>query len=474
MERAIPSGTLMKIKLQTKITLIYSLIFTFVLVAMNGAVFLTIRFYNQSNDNIQLLRTRSLVESVLRETGTFTTADLQENGIGFPLVVQIRSDHLTFNSTDRLKIIEGQKYSHLEFDYLGERVAHRATVIHTEFIGPAQVSYRLTIAKSIEENSYNQRVTIVTLVIASFLGMLLSLAVGSYMSHESFKPINNMRRSVESIDAENMRDRIRVPNTGDELTELGNTFNSLLDRMETAYAKQSKFVSDASHELRTPLTVVKGYVELLDRWGKDDPEILDEAIRAIKEETYNMNNLVENLLFIAKGENRKLNVVPEFFDLLKLVEEVAEETRMTQPVRNIEFQGESLTIEADRKMVKQLLRAFIENSVKFTPEDGTIRITLQQDKNKAIVKVWDNGEGIAEKDISQVFERFYVADKARTKDKSGSGLGLSIAKWIVDVHKGTLQLDSKLGEFTEFTVTLPLMFSGDFKSVASGELSNKK
>ena len=191
MGRVTPSGTLMKVKLQTKITLIYSLIFTMVLVAMNGAVFLTIRFYNQSNDNIQLLRTRSLVESVLRETGTFTTADLQANGIGFPLVLQIRSDHLTFNSTDRLKIIEGQKYSHLEFDYLGERVAHRATVIHTEFIGPAQVSYSLTIAKSIEENSYNQRVTIVTLVIASFLGMLLSLAVGSYMSHESFKPINN-------------------------------------------------------------------------------------------------------------------------------------------------------------------------------------------------------------------------------------------------------------------------------------------
>lgn len=459
----------MKIKLQTKITLIYSLIFTMVLMAMNGAVFLTIRFYNRSNDNIQLLRTRTLVESVLRETGSFTATDLRKYGIGFPMVVQIRSDHLTFNSTDRLKIIEGQDFSHLEFDYLGERVAHRATVMHTEFIGPGQVSYRLTIAKSIEENAYNQRVTIVTLVIASFLGMLLSLAVGSYMSHESFKPINNMRRSVESIDAENMRDRIRVPDTGDELTDLGNTFNSLLDRMESAYAKQSKFVSDASHELRTPLTVVKGYVELLDRWGKDDPEILDEAIIAIKEETYNMNNLVENLLFIAKGENRKLNVVPEFFNLLDLVKEVVEETQMSQSVRKIEFQGKSLGIEADRKMIKQLLRVFVENSVKFTPEDGTIRIILQQDNNKAVLKVWDNGEGIASKDLNQVFERFYVADKARTKDKSGSGLGLSIAKWIVDVHKGALDLDSKLGEFTQFTVTLPLEFNGDFKSVASGE-----
>lgn len=459
----------MKIKLQTKISLIYALIFTMVLLAMNGAVFLIVRFYNSSNDNIQLTRTRTIVESVLRQKGTFTAADLRAHGIRFPLVVHIKSDDLSFQSIEDLVIRETDQFDQLEFDYLGERATHRATVIHTEFIGPAQISYQLTIAKSIEENSYNQRVTLITSAIASFLGMLLSLAVGSYMSHESFTPINNMRRSVQSIHAENMHDRIRVPDTGDELTDLGNTFNSLLDRMESAYTKQSKFVSDASHELRTPLTVIKGYVELLDRWGKDDAEILNESISAIKEETSNMNNLVENLLFIAKGENRKLNVIPESFELLELVEEVAVETRMSQPAMTIEFEGEQVLIEADRKMIKQLLRVFVENSVKFTPDDGTIRISLRKNRGDAILKVWDNGEGIAPRDQDRVFERFYVADKARTKDKSGSGLGLSIAKWIVDVHKGKVTLDSRLGEFTEFTVTLPLKFQGQFNSLASGE-----
>lgn len=461
----------MRIKLQTKITLIYALIFTMVLVAMNGAVFLIVRFYNDSSDNLQLTRARTLVESVLREAGRITTDDLETLGIHFPLIVQVESRGQLFSSMEDLIIAEGEDVNYIQFQYLGQSEAHRARVIHTEFIGPDLVSHQLTIAKSIEENTYNQRVTIVTSVIASLLGMLLSLAVGSYMSHESFKPINNMRRSVESIGASNMHDRIRVPDTGDELTELGNTFNSLLDRLDTAYTRQSKFVSDASHELRTPLTVIKGYVELLDRWGKDDPEILDEAISAIKEETANMNSLVENLLFIAKGENRKLNVVPEHFDLLEVIEEVSQETRMNHPGKRIEAEGSPVEIEADRKMLKQLIRVFIENSVKFTPPDGTIRITLARTSRQAILKVWDNGDGIAPRDLDRVFERFYVADKARAKDKSGSGLGLSIAKWIVDVHRGRIKLDSKLGEFTEFTVQLPLLFEG---SAAPPSVGGKK
>lgn len=450
----------MRIKLQTRITLIYALIFTLVLVAVNAAVFLIVRFYNTGSDNINLMKTRTLVEAVLRENGRITEADLLSKGIRYPFVVQVRSSNQEFSSIPDLEIIQEGSARFLRFHYLGEPVLHRASVMQTEFLDLEQRSYLLTFAKSIEESTYNRRVTLVATAVASLLGMLLSLAVGSYMSHESFNPINNMRRSVESIGAANMSDRISVPDTGDELTDLGNTFNSLLDRMESAYKRQSKFVSDASHELRTPLTVIQGYVGMLDRWGKQDPEILEEAISAIKSETRNMNNLVENLLFIAKGENRKLNLEPERFDLLELVKEVTQETKMSVIKKNIIYTGEPLSITADRNMLKQLLRVFIENSVKFTAPDGTILTKLTKAGDRAIIKVWDNGEGIAPKDLGRVFERFYVADKARAKDKSGSGLGLSIAKWIVEVHKGEVKIDSKLGEFTEICVSLPLAFQG--------------
>lgn len=454
----------MRIKLQTRITLIYALIFTLVLVAVNAAVFLIVRFYNTGSDNINLMKTRTLVETILRENGRITEADLFAQGIRYPFVVQVRSTGQEFSSIPDLQIIQEGNARFLSFRFLGAPVKHRATVMQTEFLDTEQRSYLLTFAKSIEESTYNRRVTLVSTAVASLLGMLLSLAAGSYMSHESFKPISSMRRSVESIGAANMSDRISVPDTGDELTDLGNTFNSLLDRMESAYKRQSKFVSDASHELRTPLTVIKGYVGILDRWGKKDPQILDEAIGAIQSETRNMSTLVENLLFIAKGENRKLNLDPEHFDLLDLIKEVTQETKMNFPEKNIVFTGDPLPITADRNMLKQLLRVFIENSVKFTAPDGTIVTKLAQDSGQAVIRVWDNGEGIAPKDLGRVFERFFVADEARAKDKSGSGLGLSIAKWIVEVHKGEVQVQSKLGEFTELSVTLPLEFQGDLKA----------
>lgn len=461
----------MKIKLQTKITLIYVLIFTTVLLAINAAVFLIVRFYNTSSDNISLMQTRTIVESVIREKGTITQSDLIEKGIRFPMVVQVKFDDQIFLSIPDLIIYKENKTDYLKLNYLDQPTRFRAAVINTEFLGPGQKSYQLTFAKNIEDGFYNRRVTLVTTAIASFLGMLLSIAVGSYMSHESFKPINNMRKAVDSISADNLYERIRVPQTDDELTDLGNTFNSLLDRMETAYTRQSKFVSDASHELRTPLTVIKGYINLLGRWGKTDPEILDEAIGAIKDETQNMTNLVENLLFIAKGENRQLNFVPEQFNLLELVEDVSIETMMNVPDKIIEFGGDSYDLVADRKMLKQLLRVFIENSVKFTGPGGTIRTTLSKDANHGIIKIWDNGDGISPKDFNRVFERFFVADKARTKDKAGSGLGLSIAKGIIDLHQGKVELTSKLGEFTEFTITLPLHLNQDPEGLASN-LSN--
>lgn len=446
----------MKIKLQTKITLIYALIFTMVLLTINAAVFLIVRFYITSSDNLSLLQTRSIVETIIREKGTINQDDLIEQGIRFPMVVKVKYNDQEFSSIPNLTIYEENKTNYLKLDYLGEPKVFRAAVSNTEFIGPGQISYQLTFAKNIEDGFYNRRVTFVTTAIASFLGMLLSIAVGSYMSHESFKPISNMRKAVDSISADNLSNRILVPTTGDELTDLGNTFNSLLDRMETAYNRQSKFVSDASHELRTPLTVIKGYSDMLGRWGKTDPEILDEAIGAIKAETQNMNNLVENLLFIAKGENLKLNFVPERFNLLELVEEVSTETVMNVSDKKVEFGGESFEIVADRKMMKQMLRVFIENSVKFTSPGGVIQTTLYKVGNNGVIKIRDNGDGIAPEDIKRVFERFFVADKARTKDKSGSGLGLSIAKWIIDVHQGSVELASSVGEFTEFTVTLPL------------------
>ncbi len=446
----------MKLKLQTKISISYAMIFTIVLIAINTAVFLTVRFYNTSSDNQQIQRTKEIVETLILRDGKVRQNQLIDKGVVFPMVVKVESGDKVVYSMAGAQIRSAEGGDVIAFHYLDREVTHNSIAAKFEFIGPGQVSHLVTIAKSTEESVYNRQVTIVTTAIASLLGAILSLVAGSSLSHQSLEPISNIRRSVEAMKEDNLHDRIRVPNTGDELTDLGNTFNSLLDRLDTAYQRQVKFVSDASHELRTPLTVIKGYNDLLQRWGKNDPEILEEAIAAIKDETANMANLVENLLFIAKGENKKLNVTPEKFNLLELIQEVTQETQMSNPSRKIAWEGESLEIYADKKMIKQMLRVFIENSIKFTGEDGTIKTTLHKSGGTNLeIKVWDNGEGISEEDSGRIFERFYVAEKARTKDKSGSGLGLSIAKWIADVHRGTITVNSRVGEYTEFSIILP-------------------
>lgn len=444
----------MGLKLQTRITVTYAIVFSLILIAVNAAILISVTFFNNNRTQSGLLETQTKVERLLNNKKEITRSDLQESGIVFPYVVEITDATKTITSQDSefntdssnpsIYIKAGDKYE-----------VHPSKFLKRTFISKDNNIYNIVIGKSMELENYNRQVTTTVSVLASVIGMILSLIVGNYMSHEMLSPIVGMRKAVENIKPQNIHDRIKLPETDDELRELGITFNSMLDRMDDAYTKQTKFVSDASHELRTPLTVIKGYVDLLARWGKKDPEVLDESIVAIREETENMRVLVENLLFIARGENKKMTVNPERFNLLELAGEVTEETQMNNPNKHIFFSGDSVDIIADKKMIKQLIRIFIENSLKFTKDDGVIKTIVQDAQNNVIIKIFDDGEGISPKDISKVFERFYVADKARNKDKSGSGLGLSIAKWIVEVHKGKVSVNSKVGEFTEFTVTLP-------------------
>jgi signal transduction histidine kinase len=306
----------------------------------------------------------------------------------------------------------------------------------------------VTLLKDLSGYRFMSSVNLITLIIASLLGIVVSYVVGYTISRQSFTPILHMTKSAAAIGPTNIHDRIPEPPVMDELKELSMTFNGLLDRLDDAYSKQSKFVSDASHELRTPLTVIKGYNDLLRRWGKTDPEILEEAMGAIRAETDNMSMLEENLLFIAKGENRKLKLDLQPFSLCDLLEEVAKDFRLSVPERQYEVRCEEILVVQDRRMIKQLLRIFVDNSVKFTPAGSLISLEATPTETGYVLRVRDEGEGIAEADLQHVFERFYVADKARTKDKAGSGLGLSIARWIVETHGGTVKALSVQGQGT--------------------------
>ena len=229
----------------------------------------------------------------------------------------------------------------------------------------------------------------------------------------------------------------------------------MIDRLQESFDSQIQFVSDASHELRTPIAVIQGYANLLDRWGKDDKKALEKSIYAIKLETANMANLVENLLFLAKGDSSNLLMDKKVFNLNELISEVTDETRLISPKYNItNNRNDNSVINADYKMIKQMIRVFVENSIKFSEEGSTIDISSESFSDKVKIIVTDHGIGIPKDEIDKIFDRFYIVDKSRSKEKSGSGLGLSIAKRIVEMHNGEITAESEPLKYTRITVTL--------------------
>ena len=251
--------------------------------------------------------------------------------------------------------------------------------------------------------------------------------------------------------------------TGDrDLRSIEVALNGLLRQMHEAKLQQMRFVSDASHELRTPIAVIQGYVNMLDRWGKTDESVLDESIEALKAESDHMQELVEQLLFLARGDSGRNSLNRVDVSLAEVVHEVWEESCMIDAnhvyecsVTEADLQNPRLLTEGDLGMLKQSLRIIVQNAEKYSPAGSTIKLAVRRDGTQVCYVVQDEGIGMSEQDVRHIFERFYRAEGARDGEAEGSGLGLSIAKWIVDAHEGSIEVVSREGVGTRFTVRLP-------------------
>ena len=250
---------------------------------------------------------------------------------------------------------------------------------------------------------------------------------------------------LEGINAARLDTRIPVDGLQDELKNLARAINGMLDRINESYGAQVRFVSDASHELRTPISVIQGYANLLDRWGKNDEKTLQESITAIKEEAAGMKDLVEQLLFLARGDNNTIMLQPETFSLSELAAEVTNETRMIDASHEYAAQLTEVTVTADRALIKQALRILVDNAVKYTDAGGKITLVTESDGAFALLSVRDNGIGISPEKLPRIFDRFYRADESRARATGGAGLGLSICNWITSRHGGHIEILSREG-----------------------------
>lgn len=269
-------------------------------------------------------------------------------------------------------------------------------------------------------------------------------------------PIRDITELASTLSASNLSNRINIAGTKNELKDLAVVINSMLDRIERSYNSQKQFVSDASHELRTPIAVLQGYINMLKRWGKSDPEVLEEGINAIAQETESMKELVESLLFLARHDKKTLMMEMEPFDALDVLTELHREAAMVTPEDTfILSPAASCPMEGDRSMVKQVMRILCDNAVKYTPKGGIINLSIERRPGWVTLSVADNGPGISQEDLPKIFERFYRADAARRSEGGGHGLGLSIARIIVMAHGGKLRVRSKVGVGSTFYVDLP-------------------
>ncbi len=286
------------------------------------------------------------------------------------------------------------------------------------------------------------------------------------------KPLNELALQAEAISEvpldttkfEELEEAIlKVPadkngakiSTGDQdLASIEAALNNLLYRMQEARMQQARFVDDASHELRTPIAVIQGYANMLDRWGKDDPAVLEESIQAIKNESENMKELIDQLLFLARGDNGRQKLEMEKINLSEVMSEVWEESMMIDPDHKYLYEDdEDCFINADQAMIKQSIRIFVQNAAKYSDKGNTIKLSVKRADDRISYIVQDEGVGMAGEELSHIFERFYRSDKARNSSTGGSGLGLSIAKWIIDAHHGSVEVISRQEIGTRITVT---------------------
>ena len=451
-------------RISIKLTIIYAFMFSLILILINASILFGIKHYLYSEADSDIEDTKSTILNMAtiqnqqldlsnKEffSDTSSTEDIyiriiKEDG---ELINESEDFPLDVNKlNDNIKYLD-DKERHIEDK--GRHLGYKSVEYNSQEYG---IVY-FQIVKDMKDEYDFMKIVFTLMAVADFIGIIASIIVGYMVSKKMLKPIDYITKTADNISINNLKERIDIAGSDDELKRLANTFNKMIDRLQNSFNRQVQFVSDASHELRTPIAVIHGYANLLDRWGKNDKEALEKSIHAIKLEANNMANLVEKLLFLAKSDNETQVVEKKEFWINKLIKEVIDESNVIDENHKIFSQKNDIgMITADSEMIKQMLRIFISNSIKFTPEGGDIKINSEVYEKYIKIVVSDTGIGIPKDEIDNIFERFYIVDKSRSKEKAGSGLGLSIAKWIVDMHQGTINFESKEGKGTKVVVIL--------------------
>jgi two-component system, OmpR family, heavy metal sensor histidine kinase CusS len=290
--------------------------------------------------------------------------------------------------------------------------------------------------------------------------VLIASLLGYWLSGRSLAPVDKIIRTAEMIGVDNLSRRLEVPKPHDELRRLTETLNAMLGRIESSFRKITQFTADASHDLRTPVAVMRATAEIALRKPRSQAEY-EEALSRVLQTSVETSAMLENLLMIARADSGAAGLEMHPVDLKSHIRRAQEHGEILAATKSLSFSSQlpesAVLVKGDAIAIDRLLMILVDNAVKYTPPGGRCEIALTMSEAEAHIAVKDSGVGIESGDLESIFERFYRADKTRSREISGAGLGLAIARWIANVHGGSITAESVIGAGSVFRVKLPAL-----------------
>jgi heavy metal sensor kinase len=294
-------------------------------------------------------------------------------------------------------------------------------------------------------------------------GALLVAGVGGLLlARKSLAPVAAMTERTESIGARNLHERLEVSNPGNELGRLATVLNNLLSRLDHSFESLRQFTADASHELRTPLAIIRGEAEVALSQKRDESEYR-ESLAIVEDEARRLSRMVDDMLALARADYGQQGLKVEEFYLNDLLEDCAKSSQVLALNKAVGLTLDptpDITMLGDEALIRRMILNLLDNAIKYTSPGGRVAVKLTGKDGTVEIAVSDTGIGIPAGDTDRIFERFYRTDRARSRSDGGSGLGLSIAKWVAEAHVGSIDVVSTPGEGSTFTVSLPLRNPG--------------
>lgn len=456
--------------LRSKIYGYSSVLFAVLLIAVNLSVYIVFERMSIDNEvNRVEAEAESIVKGVRQSAGSIPPDDLLRAYAPVNGMLRIVNEDGTSSPVTTTSASE--QLSKLPYKYESEKKSEYTQVeqvgyvwVSVPVIWPDGEVVNVQVTESIAETENRLSVLRTVLVAVTIIALIPAIISSRILANRMTRPIQQMTRTMSDIQSSGQFKRLPLEEgSKDELKTMGQTFNRMMDLLESNFERQERFVSDASHELKTPLTIIESYASLLQRRGKERPEVFDEAVEAILSESVRMREMTEQLLLLAK-QPEQWNVQLERVDITRLA---MDSTRAFREAYHREVRcvdpGPIWAI-SDESKLKQLLFILLDNARKYS--EDSIEVRLEAKGQECQIRIVDTGIGMREDELEKVFDRFYRVDPARTRSlgASGSGLGLSLAKELAGAVGARIELSSTEGEGTEASIILPI-------SVQNGPLS---